>query len=209
VSNLINVVAGMASPWGYVVVGLLAMLESAAFVGLVIPGETGLLVGGFLAYQGKASVLVMMAVAALGAIVGDSIGYEIGRAVGPSLKASRLGQKIGAERWQRAEQYVNRKGGAAVFVGRFVGVLRALVPTIAGLSGMRYRTFLAWNAAGKIIWGPLFVSLGYLAGSSFRRIERIAGGAGLALLGVVGVAAVVAVLRRRSQRERRWSSLHR
>lgn len=190
-SRLLDALANAASPWGYVFVGLLATLEAAAFVGLVIPGETALIIGGFLAYQGKANVYVMMGVAAAGAVVGDSIGYEIGRVFGPSLRSSRLGRKVGEERWQRAEDYLDRRGGRAIFFGRFIGVLRALVPTVAGLTRMRYRTFLGWNAAGGIIWAPSFVVLGYVGGSSYKRVERIAGRAALVLVVLVLIVALV------------------
>src|SRR5205823_3743307 len=131
-----------------------------------------------------------------GAIIGDSIGYEIGRKFGPALKASKLGQRVGADRWHRGEAYLARRGGKAVFLGRFIGVLRALVPTVAGASGMPYRRFLLWNAMGGLIWGPTFVFLGYLAGSSYQRVEKIAGRASLVLLLIaVLVAAVVTVAR--------------
>jgi membrane protein DedA with SNARE-associated domain len=176
------------------------MLEAAAFVGLFIPGETALLVGGFLAYQGRASLWIMIAAAALGAVVGDSLGYEMGRMLGDRLKATRLGRKVGEPRWQHAEDYLLRKGGQAVFFGRFVGVLRALVPAMAGLSRMRYRTFLAWNAAGGIVWAPMFVLLGYLAGASYREVERIAGRASLLLVGLVIVVLAAAAVRRKTRR---------
>jgi len=133
----------------------------------------------------------MMGAAAAGAIAGDSLGYEIGRRFGPALQASRLGRKVGAERWQRAEAYVEAKGGRAVFTGRFGGVLRALVPAVAGATRMPYRRFLAWNALGAIIWAPGTVLAGYLAGSSYRRVERDAGPAGLVLLAAVAAVAAV------------------
>ena len=88
IAGLLDHLAGLASPWGYVVVGLLAMLEASAFVGLVVPGEAALLAGGFLVSQGRASLGVMIAAAVAGAIVGDSIGYEVGRHLGPSLRRS-------------------------------------------------------------------------------------------------------------------------
>jgi len=134
----------------------------------------------------------MMGAAAVGAIAGDSVGYEIGRRFGPALQRSRLGRKVGAERWQRAEDYLDAKGGRAIFVGRFVGVLRALVPAVAGATRMPYRQFLAWNALGAAIWTPGMVLIGYAAGSSYRRVERYAGPAGLVLLGAA--AAITAVV---------------
>ena len=195
-SGLLDTAARLASPWAYIVLGLLAAAESAAFVGLAIPGETAMLLGGFLASQGRVHLGVMMAAGAAGAVVGDSIGYEIGRLFGEPLKRSRLGRKVGEERWAKAEAYLRAKGGRAVFLGRFVGVLRALVPALAGMSRMPYRTFLPWNLAGGVIWAPGFVLLGYLAGGSYRQVERIVGRASLLLLlVVVAVGALVAAAR--------------
>jgi membrane protein DedA with SNARE-associated domain/membrane-associated phospholipid phosphatase len=208
IAGLLDRLAELASPWGYVVVGVLTLLEASAFIGLLVPGEAALLVGGFLVSQGKASMGVMIAAAAAGAIIGDSVGYEIGRHVGPSLRRSRIGHWVGEARWRRAEDYLKRHGGRAVFLGRFIGVLRAMVPTIAGLSEMPYRTFLPWNAAGGIIWAPGFVFLGYIAGGSYHRVADWAGRASTVLLVlVVLVVAVVMVARAVVQREgavRRW-----
>ena len=190
-SGVLDTAARLASPWAYVVLALLAAAESAAFVGLAIPGETAMLLGGFLAFQGRASLGVMMAAGAVGAVVGDSVGYEIGHLFGEPLKHSRLGRRVGEKRWARGEAYLRAKGGRAVFLGRFVGVLRALVPALAGMSGMPYRTFLPWNLAGGVIWAPGFVLLGYLAGGSYQRVERIAGRASLLLLILLVVGGAV------------------
>jgi len=196
VSGLLDTAARLASPWAYIVLGLLAAAESAAFVGLAVPGETAMLLGGFLAYQGRVNLAVMMAAGAAGAVVGDQVGYQIGRVFGEPLKHSRLGRRVGEDRWARGEAYLRAKGGRAVFLGRFVGLLRALVPALAGMSRMPYRTFLPWNAAGGIIWAPGFVFLGYLAGGSYRRVERIAGRASLLLLIVVAVVGAVVLAAR-------------
>lgn len=209
IAGLLDRLAELASPWGYVIVGMMALLEAAAMVGLVVPGEAALLVGGFLASQGKAELPVMMAVGALGAIIGDSIGYEIGKHLGPSLRRSRIGRWVGDERWQRAEDYLNRHGGRAVFFGRFIGVLRALVPTIAGLSGMPYRTFLPWNAVGGLVWAPGFVLLGYAAGGSYHKVATWAGRASsLLFVLVVLIVAIVMAARAVVRREgavRTWA----
>lgn len=208
IAGLLDHLAQMASPWGYVLVGLFAMLEASAMIGLVVPGEAALLVGGFLASQHRADLRVMIAVAAVGAIVGDSVGYEIGKHVGPALRRSRIGRWVGDERWGRAEAYLAIHGGRAVFFGRFVGVLRAMVPTIAGLSRMPYRTFLPWNAFGGLIWAPGFVLLGYAAGGSYHQVATWAGRAStvlvlLAVLVVVVVMVARAVVRREGA-VRRW-----
>lgn len=200
-SAVLGGLLGLASPWGYLLVGLLAGLEAAAFVGLVIPGEAAMLLGGVLAFTGRASLPVMMACAALGAVVGDSAGYELGRRFSEPLRASRLGRRIGPDRWDHAEHYVRQRGGRAVFLGRFVGVLRALVPFVAGASRMPYRSFLPYNALGAVIWAPGFVYLGFLAGHSYRRVEQLAGRASLLLAVAVVVLGALAVAAR-------WVSRH-
>jgi undecaprenyl-diphosphatase len=194
VTGVLEGLGSLAGPSAYLVVAVLAALESSAFVGLFVPGELAMLVGGYIAFQGRAGLGLMMFAAALGAIVGDSLGYELGRHLGSSLRRSRLGRRVGEERWARAERYLATKGGRAVFLGRFIGVLRALVPAMAGVSRMPYRRFLFWNALGGIIWAPGIVALGYLAGRSYRRVEHYAGRAGLVLLLLAAMVAGVAAL---------------
>jgi len=201
VTDVLDTLSSIASPWGYLLIGVLAALEAAAFVGLVIPGETAMLLGGVLASTGHAGLVAMMAAASGGAIVGDSVGYEIGRHLGDPLRRGRAGRRIGEQRWQQAQDYVRRRGGRAVFLGRFVGVLRALVPAIAGAARMPYRTFLPYNAAGGIVWASGFVFAGYLAGHSYRRVADLAGRAGL-LLGVVVIVVGALVL------AARWVARH-
>jgi len=209
ISGLLDRLAALASPWGYVVVGVLTLLEASAMVGLVVPGEAALLVGGFLASQGKASLWTMMAVAVIGAVIGDSVGYEVGRHLGPTLRRSRLGRWVGEERWERAEAFLSRRGGRAVFFGRFVGVLRAMVPTLAGLSRMPYRSFLPWNIAGALVWGPGFVLLGYIAGGSYHQVAAWAGRASAVLLGlvalVVGLVVAARAVVKREGAVRSWA----
>ncbi len=209
IAGLLDRLAELASPWGYVLVGVLALLEASAMIGLIVPGEAALLVGGFLASQHRADLPIMMLVGAVGAIIGDSVGYEIGKHLGPSLRRSRLGQWVGDDRWKRAEDYLAHHGGRAVFFGRFIGVLRAMVPTIAGLSRMPYRTFLPWNAIGGLIWAPSFVLIGYAAGGSYHKVAEWTGRASTVLfILVLLVAAVVLAARAVVRREgavRTWA----
>jgi membrane protein DedA with SNARE-associated domain len=149
VRHLVDLIGRAAQPWGYVVVFLTVTLEASASVGLIFPGETALLVGGFLASQHKLNLWMLMVLGVAGAVIGDSIGYEVGRHLGGRLQQSRLGRKVGDERWERARDTLRRYGGRAVLIGRWVGVLRALVPAAAGDSGLPYGTFLVWNVAGR------------------------------------------------------------
>ena len=91
----------------------------------------------------------------------------------------------------RAEDFLQRRGGSAVFLGRFTAFFRAMMPALAGAAGMPYRTFLLWNALGGIIWGTLFVTIGHVAGTSYKAVEEKVG-RGLAF-GVVGVVIVAAI----------------
>ena len=184
-AGLIDNVAQLSSPWAYVVVGLLTT-ASAVFVGLVLPGELALLLGGFLAYQGRVSLAGMVAVAAVAAVAGYLLGYETGCRLGPALRTSALGRRLGPARWDRVEAVLAARGGQAIFFGRFVGLLRALMPAAAGMAEMPYRTFLVYTVADGLIWAPGFVLLGYLAGRSYERVAALASPAGLVLLVLVG-----------------------
>lgn len=188
---------GLAEPWGYVVVALLAAAEAGLLVGLFLPGEAAMLLGGVLVHQGRADLGPMVAVAVAGAIAGNFVGYELGRRLGPRLERGRLGRVVGPERWERARAYVRRRGGRAVFLGRFVGVLRALVPAIAGSAHAPYGPFAVYTVAGGVLWAGGFVVLGAAAGAGWEEIERYAGRASLVLLLVValGVGTVWAARR--------------
>ena len=192
-TQLFQTVLSLSGWPAYLLIGLLAAGESAAFLGLVLPGEAALLLGGVLASQGRVSLPVMLVVAVLAAVVGDSIGYEVGRRGGPALRRSRLGRLVGEKRWTEGQRFLVRWGGPAVLLGRWVGLLRALVPSLAGMGNMPYRKFLLWNAAGGTLWATVVVLLGYTAGAQYGRVAHLFG-QGSALLGGVAVVVLVVVL---------------
>lgn len=186
----------------YLVVALLVFSEAALFVGFVVPGETAVVLGGVLASLHRVSLPAMLATVVLAAVLGDSVGYEVGRRFGPRLLRLGLVQRRGAA-VARASRYLQERGGRAVFLGRFTAFFRAVMPGLAGTAQMPYRRFLAYNAAGGLVWGGGFTLLGYLAGASYKQVEKVAGRASLGLLVLVVVAAVlVAVLRRRREHAR-------
>ena len=189
--------------WLYLIAGGLAFAEAAILVGMVLPGETALLVAGVFcnAKYGDLNLGIMIAVAVVAAIGGDSVGYEFGRHFGPSLRRSRLGEWVGAHRWAAVDGFIQRHGGKAVLLGRLTALLRALMPSMAGMSGMRYRTFLLWNAAGGIIWAPGCVLLGYAFASALDVVSSTLTWAPLAVLAVVLIGYVALHVRKR-RRER-------
>ncbi|SEG82051.1 membrane protein DedA, SNARE-associated domain [Actinacidiphila yanglinensis] len=174
----------------YAVVGALVFCEDALFFGFVLPGETAVVLGGVVASQGRVSVYWMCAVVVFAAIAGDSVGYEVGNRFGPRILETKplRGHR---ERIGKAEELIRRRGPAAVFLGRFVAFFRALMPALAGISRMPYRVFLAYNAAGGLVWGVGFTLLGYYAGDAYKRVERTAGTAVAVVVAVVVVAAFV------------------
>jgi membrane protein DedA with SNARE-associated domain/membrane-associated phospholipid phosphatase len=173
-----------------IVFGLPA-LEASAFVGVVVPGEIAVLLGGVLAFERRVSLPAVLVAGIAGAICGDTVGYLVGRRYGRTLLQGSVGRLVRREHLDRAERYLAERGGPAVFLGRFTAALRALIPGLAGVARMRYRTFLLYNAAGGAAWATGFVLLGYAAGTGWRRVEHIAGRASLLLLVAIVVAGSV------------------
>jgi membrane protein DedA with SNARE-associated domain len=151
---------------------LLAFAEAAAFVGFVLPGETSLLVGGVLAHEGVWPLWLFWLCAILGAIAGDSVGYEVGKHFGPRIKSGRFGRLVGTKRWRIAEHIFDKYHGGAIFFGRSQALLRALVPALAGMHKVPYRTFLKWNAAGGFVFSTVVVLLGYGFANTLPQLEK-------------------------------------
>jgi len=183
----------------YALVGALVFAEASILIGFVFPGETAVIVGGVAASRGHVNIATLIVVVVVCAVTGDSVGYLVGRKWGRRL----LGIGILRNRQHllgAALDQLNRRGAAAVVVGRFTAFLRAVVPGLAGLSAMPYRIFLPANAAGAILWGTAYCLLGYFLGHAYTRVEHVSGIASDILLGLVVVVIVLLFIRRR-QRE--------
>lgn len=192
VDHLLNVRGALV----YVLVGLIVFVEDALFVGFVVPGETAAVLGGVIASRGHVSYPLIAVTVVAAAIVGDTTGYEVGRFLGPRILDLKLlrGRRAKLE---SAQEFLRRRGGTAVFLGRFVAFFRAVMPALAGMSRLRYLRFLAFNAAGGLVWGIGFTLLGFLAGNSYKAIEKTAGrGAAFGVGAVVVVGIVVWRVRR-------------
>lgn len=198
-ASLLDGILGLDPLLILAVTGLLVFAEDAIFIGFVIPGETAAVLAGVGAGLGHVALPLSLAVVVLAAIVGDSVGYEVGRRFfGPRVLAGPLLARH-RRRIERAQAFLRRRGGIAVFLGRFTAFFRAMMPALAGASRMPYRKFLAWNAVGGLVWGTIFVVVGYAAGASYHQVEKQVG-RGIAIgLAAVVVAALVA-WRLRSER---------
>jgi undecaprenyl-diphosphatase len=178
-------ILALISHYGYLVVLFGVMLEST---GVPLPGETILLAAGILVQRGHLALGDTIAFGILGAVVGDQIGYWVGRGGGRPF-VLRWGRYlfITPERLARAEAFFQRHGGKAVFLARFFSGLRVFGALVAGISRMRWVTFLIYNALGGAVWATGVVLLGYFLGSSLGLVERWLGRATLVLVALLAV----------------------
>jgi membrane protein DedA with SNARE-associated domain len=173
-----------------VVAGAVVFAEDALFVGFVLPGETAGILAGVAASIGHAPLPLVLAVVILAAIIGDTIGYEVGRHFGTRILASHRLDKH-RDRIDQAQASLSRRGGAAVFLGRWTAFFRAVMPALAGSARMPYPRFLLYNASGGILWGATVVLIGYLAGRSYAKVEHAFGLGAAAVIALVVVAALI------------------
>lgn len=171
--------------------GLGMLLETSLFVGLVIPGDSIVIVAST-AVDGLVEYFGLVASIIVGSLAGESIGFAIGRFFGPRLRRSRLGQRVGEKNWARAENYLDRRGGIAVFISRFLPVLHSLIPVTVGMSTMRYRRFMAWTVPACVIWATTYVTVGSLAAGTYRDLSDNLHGAGYLFVGVIAGFLVLA-----------------
>jgi undecaprenyl-diphosphatase len=178
--------------WTYLVVGVMAFFETGAFVGLVAPGETFLIFGGVVAGQGTISLVLLIAITWTCAVLGDLASYFAGRKLGRAFLVKH-GPKvqITEERIRQVEAFFDRHGGKAVFLGRFVGLVRAVNPFLAGSSGMPLRRFLPYDIVGAGAWATMLLVLGYIFWQSFDQVLHYAEQGTLALGTTIVVLAVL------------------
>ena len=187
--------------WTYALVAAFAFLETGAFVGLVVPGETTMLLGGAVAGQGAVNLYVLMALAWFFAWAGDTTSFFLGRRLGRSFVLER-GSRVGItkERFERTERYFEKHGGKTILIGRFISLVRALAPFIAGSSGMSYRAFVPYSVLGTGIWSILHILIGYFFSRSIESAAKYAG-RGFFILGTLVALIVGGVLLFRYLRE--------
>ncbi len=182
----------------------MAFLETGAFVGLVAPGETVVIVGGVIAGQGEIELIPLIGLVWTCAILGDTTSFFIGRRLGREfLEKHGARVKITHERLEQVDGYFERHGGKTILIGRFIGLVRALAPFIAGSSRMAFRNFIPYSVVGTGLWSTTFCVLGYVFWRSFDQVANIAGKAIFGLgLTVAVVVAIVVAYKRRARRSR-------
>jgi undecaprenyl-diphosphatase len=214
--NLLEEVSNTLGAWTYLLVAVFAFAETGAFVGLVVPGETVMLLGGAVAGQGAIDIYVLIAIAWFSAWLGDTTSFFLGRRLGREF-VMKHGPRFGIshERFEKVEDYFGRHGGKTIFIGRWISLVRAFAPFIAGSSGMGYRAFVPYSILGTGLWASLHILVGYFFSRSIETAGHYAarGAAALATLIVIvgGTVFVVRKLREEENREAavRWMEGHR
>jgi membrane protein DedA with SNARE-associated domain len=213
--GLLEDVSNTLGAWTYLLVGVFAFAETGAFVGLVVPGETVMLLGGAVAGQGAIEIYLLIAIAWFAAWAGDTTSFFVGRRLGRGF-VIRHGPRFGIshERFERVEDYFSRHGGKTIFIGRFVSLIRAFAPFIAGSSGMRYGAFVPYSILGTGLWASAHILIGYFFSRSIEAAAKYAG-KGAFLLGtlIVVVAGSIYLYRHFRVAENRsaavrWMEVH-
>ncbi|HZD68013.1 MAG TPA: VTT domain-containing protein [Actinomycetes bacterium] len=195
-SRISEVILSLHGWLALLVVFLLPALESSVFFGFLFPGEIAVILGGVLAFQHRIDLDAAIAVAVSGAVIGDSVGYTIGRRWGRRMLQGFLGRFVKSHHLDQAERFLAKHGGKAVFLGRWTAALRVLIPGLAGMSRVRYRTFAVWNVLGGGLWATSFVLVGFAAGEGWRKVEAVAKRASLVLLLIVILVLGIVLLAR-------------
>jgi len=192
--GLLEDISNTLGGWTYGLVAAFAFLETGAFVGLVVPGETTMLLGGAVAGQGAIDIYVLMAIAWFSAWAGDTTSFFIGRRLGRGFVLNH-GPKVGIshERFEKVEGYFEKHGGKTILIGRFISLVRALAPFVAGSSGMRYRAFVPYSVLGTGIWSISHILVGYFFSKSIDTAAKYAG-RGVLLLGTLITLTVLTVV---------------
>ncbi|MGI6878104.1 DedA family protein [Microbacterium sp. gxy059] len=195
-TTVLDVVEGV-EPWLRTLLASVAiMLETSVLIGLIVPGDTIVIVTA----TGVTSLLegvILGVFVVLGALAGESIGYAIGRWAGPHLRASWLGRRIGEANWQRAEGYLRRRGGIAIFLSRFLPVMHSLVPLTVGMSGYSYRRFILWTTPACVLWSAIYISIAAGAAETYRELSSSAHWAGYVFVGIIAAGLLFVVLGKR------------
>lgn len=205
VKSILDFLQPLFKDWGYFIVFGLALLEHSFMVGLVVPGDAVILLGALYAGFGDLNIVVVILLAFVGSVLGDNIGYLLGSRIGRPL-IDRHGDFMRLRaRVKYVEKYFKKYGGATVFIARFATFVGTLVPPVAGMSRMRWRTFIKWEVAGSAVWATGYGLIGYFFGRNEELILRVFNYIGNTLLMIFIVIGIVVLAAHRIRKRREFS----
>lgn len=210
IEQLLEDIANTLGKWTYLLVTVLAFLETGAFVGLVAPGESAVIVGGVVAGQGEIDIRLLIGLVWMAAVLGDSVSFWLGHKLGRDFLVTHGAKvKITEERLQQVERYMDEHGGKTILVGRFIGLVRALAPFIAGSSNMPYRRFLPYDVIGAGLWAAAFCMLGYVFSNNLSAVIHWAERGVLIFGWTIGTIVLIVYLVRRFRKAEERAKLDR
>ena len=200
-------IGGQLGGYTYLVVGLLALLETGAGIGLIAPGELAVVIGGVTAGQGHIALPALIAIVWVCAFTGDLISYALGRRLGRAFLLTHGHHvRLTPERLAHVERFLARHGGKTIIAGRFVGLVRSVAPFVAGSSHMPAKRFIPATFVAAGLWSGTFATLGYVFWQSFDQAESIAKQGTFALVGVIAIVVLGVVAYRAWRRPERSES---
>jgi membrane protein DedA with SNARE-associated domain len=198
-SQIFDLLLRYFNVYGYYIVFLLLFLENFFVIGLVMPGETILLIAAFAASQGVLTIVYVIITAAIAAITGNIAGYFIGKKGGRPLIEKYGGRFVSADRIEAAERYFDVHGPKTVFIGRFAAGVRVFIPLLAGASQMNFAKFILYTVAAVISWTVGIGIVGFFFGQNWVLISKFLGRFGLVALATIVVFIIIYyIIRRRN-----------
>jgi membrane-associated protein len=172
---------------GYLIITAAVLMERSIFVGLIIPGDVILALGGVYASQDQMNLAAVIAIGILAAVTGESIGYWLGRRYGMRLvrRLPLLRRLEGI--LDRSRDYFRRHGGKTVAIGRYATAAGAFIPFTAGIAHMPYRRFLLFDVPAIVVWAVAISVFGYVFGRNLAFVDRVISRFGYVVLGLVVV----------------------
>lgn len=200
INNILATVASVDPVTRTLLSALFIMLETSFLVGLIIPGDTVVLISST-AITNLQEYVFMVVMVIVGSLTGETIGFFVGKYFGPKIRTSWLGRKLGPHRWEQAENYIDRRGGIAVFLSRFLPILHSLIPLTVGMTKMKYRTFISWTAAACVIWTFVYVTLAAVLKDQYEAFAAKYDWAGFLFLGIVAAFIIgVSLIKKRVEK---------
>lgn len=179
--------AGLIQTVGYLGVFGIVFLESGMMVGFFFPGDSLLFTAGFLASQNLLDIKVLIIGCFIAAVAGDSVGYYLGKKFGRKLFNKDKSIWFHKEHLQRAQNFYDKHGGKTIILARFIPVIRAFAPVVAGVGLMKYKKFVAFNLVGAVLWAIIIPLTGFYLGSFIPDVDKY-------LLPIVGLIIIASVL---------------
>jgi len=179
--------ASLIQTVGYLGVFTIVFLESGLLIGFFFPGDSLLFTAGFLASQGFFDIKILIAGCFVAAIAGDSIGYLIGAKLGPKIFTKKNSIFFHKKHLERVQRFYDKHGGKTIILARFIPVIRAFAPVVAGAGKMDYKRFCFFNFFGAVLWAIGVTLAGYYLGNLIPDVDKY-------LLPIVGLIVIASIL---------------